>query len=324
MDCAINAKDGSHAPADASSDVLDITVLMGGPGSEREVSLLSGEAIADALERLGHTVWRCDIAPNDTDALRREGIDVVFIALHGDFGESGGVQQLCESAGLRYTGSGPKASELAMDKAASKQIVKRIGVPTPDWMIIEEYHGPAQVASWLAELDVPVVVKPVDGGSSVDVTIAHTHAERDEALEDLLDRYGRGMIERFVTGREVTVGILGDQALPVLEILPDGAFYDYRAKYSDDAATRYTFDHGLDPAVVERLQTHALSAHRSLGCRDMSRVDFILDADGVGWMLEVNTIPGFTSHSLLPKAAEKAGIDFDELCERIVRMAMAR
>ena len=324
MDCTTNAREGNSAESDKSADVLDITVLMGGPSSEREVSLLSGAAIADALERRGHKVCRSDIHPEDTSALTRKGIDVVFIALHGAFGESGEVQDLCENARLKYTGSGPRASELAMDKAATKQVVKRVGVHTPDWMIVEEFHEPAQVASWLLELDVPVVLKPVDGGSSVDVVLARTHAERDEALEALLDKYGRIMLERFVPGRELTVGILGDRALPALEILPDGKFYDYHAKYDDDAATRYTFDHGLGDDVVAKLQADALAVHRALGCRDMSRVDFLLDEDSVGWMLEINTIPGFTSHSLLPKAAARIGIDFDELCDRIARMAMAR
>ena len=324
MDCVSKAKDGCHMRNHAPADVLDITVLMGGPSSERAVSLLSGAAIADALERRGHKVCRADINPTDTAALKRPGIDVVFIALHGEFGESGEVQELCENANLRYTGSGPRASELAMDKAATKQAVKRLGVPTPDWMIVEEFHDPAQVAKWLPELDVPVVLKPVDGGSSVDVVLARTHVERDEALETLLDKYGRIMLERYVKGREFTVGILGDQALPVLEILPDGEFYDYRAKYSDDAGTTYSFDHGLDAAAVATLQANALATHCCLGCRDMSRVDFLLDEKGLGWMLEINTIPGFTSHSLLPKAAAKTGITFDELCDRIAKMAMAR
>ena len=306
------------------ADMLDITVLMGGPSSERNVSLLSGAAVADALTRRGHKVCRADINPTDTTALERPGIDVVFIALHGQFGESGDVQELCEKANLRYTGSGPRASELAMDKAATKQAVKRLGVPTPDWMIVEEFHEPEQVAKWLPELDVPVVLKPVDGGSSVDVILARTRAQRDEALEALLDKYGRVMLERYVKGREFTVGILGDQALPVLEILPDGEFYDYRAKYSDEAGTSYTFDHGLDAAAVETLQANALATHRCLGCLDMSRVDFLLDENGVGWLLEINTIPGFTSHSLLPKAAARTGITFDDLCDRIAKMAMSR
>ncbi len=303
---------------------LDVTVLMGGPSAERDISLLSGEAIAAALERCGHKVTRSDIMPNDLSALDRQGADVVFIALHGDFGESGEVQQLCEGRGLRYTGSGPYSSRAAMDKAATKQLLKRAGLDTPDWMIIEEFHSHERVAQWLAELPPPVVLKPVNGGSSVDVIIARDEATRDAAIEMLLDRYGRVMLEQYAPGRELTVGILGDEALPVLEIVPDGDFYDKYAKYDDGAATRYVFAHGLSDELCDRVRTAALTCHRILKCRDMSRVDFILDADNVPQILETNTIPGFTSHSLLPMAAAKVGIGFDELVDRIVQMAADR
>jgi D-alanine-D-alanine ligase len=319
------AADCPQAPgASVAKDLLDITVLMGGPSAEREVSLMSGEAIADALQCRGHKITRADILPADLSALDREGVDVVFIALHGAFGESGEVQRLCEQRGLAYTGSPPRASELAMDKAAAKQIMKRVGLATPDWMIIEEYHRPSQVAEWLDELGLPVVLKPVDGGSSVGITIAHTAAQREGAMASLLDEHGRAMLERFVAGRELTVGILGDEALPLLEVRPAREFYDYQAKYADDAGTEYTFDHGLEQSTVEAVGAAAQTAHRALGCRDMSRVDFLLDEQGTGWVLEVNTIPGFTSHSLLPMAAAKAGIEFQELVDRIARMALAR
>lgn len=303
---------------------LDVTVLMGGPSSERDVSLMSGSAIAGGLERIGHRVTRADISPADASALDRPGIDVVFIALHGDFGESGEVQALCEARGLRYTGCPPRASELAMDKAAAKQIFRRVGLATPDWMIIEDFHSPAQKRKWLAEIPLPVVVKPVDGGSSVDIAIARDESRRDLAVELLLDKYGRAMIERFVPGREMTVGVLGDRALPLLEVIPAREFYDHTAKYADDAGTRYVFDHGLPAPTVARLQDDAMTAFRALGCRDLARVDFILDAGGTPQVLEINTIPGFTSHSLLPMAAAKVGIGFDELVGRIVDMAMER
>ena len=303
---------------------LDVTVLMGGPSTERDVSLISGEAIAAGLEQCGHKVTRADIMPNDLSALDRPGADAVFIALHGDFGESGEVQQLCEDRGLRYTGSCPYSSRLAMDKAAAKQLFKRAGLATPDWMIIEEFHSPQQVARWLTELPPPVVVKPVNGGSSVDIIIARDAAVRDAAIEMLLDRYGRAMLERYVPGREFTVSILGDEALPVLEIVPDGEFYDKYAKYDDGAATRYEFDHGLGEEVCDRISAAALTCHRTLKCRDMSRADLILDSDDVPQILETNTIPGFTSHSLLPMAAAKVGIGFDELVDRIAQMAADR
>ena len=306
------------------SEPLNITVLMGGPSAEREVSLMSGRAIAAGLERKGHRVRRADILPHDPRALDREDIDVVFIALHGEYGESGDVQSLCEQRGLAYTGSGPMASKLALDKAATKQLAKQAGVSTPDWMIIEEFHSPRQYRPWLAELPPPVVVKPVNGGSSVDITIARTPEQRDQAMEELIDDYGRVMLERFVAGRELTVGILGEEALPALEIVPSREFYDYEAKYADGSGTRYVFDHGLPADAVEAAEAAALRVHRTLGCRDMSRVDFILNGSAVPQLLEINTIPGFTAHSLLPMAAARVGIGFDELVDRIARMALAR
>ena len=303
---------------------LDVTVLMGGPSSERDISLVSGEAVAVALERAGHAVTRADISPEDTSALYRSGLDVVFIALHGNFGESGEVQTLCEHRDLAYTGSGPRASKLAMDKAASKQIFKRAGLSTPDWMIVEQFHAPETYRQWLDELPPPVVLKPVDGGSSVDVIIASDPAHRDTAMQDLMEQYGRVMLERHVAGRELTVGIVGAETLPVLEIIPGSDFYDKHAKYDDDSGTQYVFDHGLPRELCERVQDVALIAHRVLECRDMSRVDFILDADNTPQILEINTIPGFTSHSLLPMAAAKVGIGFDELVDRLVTMAVSR
>jgi D-alanine-D-alanine ligase len=323
MDGHLTAMEGCKNGSPLST-TLEITVLMGGPSSEREVSLASGRAVADALESRGHRVTRADISPTDVSALDRPGMDVVFIALHGEFGESGHVQKLCEQRGLRYIGSGPRASELSLNKAAAKQRFKREGIPTPDWMVIEQFHPRDAVAGWLAELPPPVVVKPVDGGSSVDVTIARDDASRDRALDELLDSYGRAMLERYVPGRELTVGILGERALPVIEIVPAESFYDYRAKYADDAGTGYRFDHGLGAEPIERLQELALRAHRALDCRDLSRVDFILPETGPPAMLEINTIPGFTSHSLLPKAAAEAGIGFEQLVEQIVALALSR
>jgi D-alanine-D-alanine ligase len=303
---------------------MDVTVLCGGPSAERAVSLSSGAAVVKALQEAGHRVTSADISPRDTSALDRPGIDVVFIALHGEFGESGEVQALCEERGLAYTGSGPMASRLGMDKAATKQCLLRAGLSTPDWMIIESWHDPVEVRDWLTEIAPPVVVKPVDGGSSVDITICRDAATRDDALEELTDLYDRAMLERFVPGRELTVSVLGETALPVLEIVPDGAFYDYRAKYDDSATTTYRFDHGLDSQTVAHLQADALEAHRCLGCRDLSRVDFILDDEGVGQILEINTIPGFTSHSLLPKAAQQMGINMPTLVDTLLQRAVQR
>lgn len=306
---------------DGTCGKLNITVLMGGPSSERGISLISGEAVAAALSRVGHNVRRADINPARTAALEAGDIDVVFIAMHGRFGESGQVQELCGARSLAYTGSDPHASELAMDKAAAKQAFRQAALHTPDWLVVEEYDQPEEVGKALSSMSLPVVVKPIDGGSSLDITIASSTAQRAAALEDVLDRYSRAMVEQFVHGREMTVGIVADKALPVLEIIPAGKFYDYRSKYAD-CGTKYVFDHGLDEKTQREMQTAALKAFRALGCRDFGRVDFILDEHQNAQLLEVNTIPGFTSHSLLPMAAAKAGISFDRLVDGIVAMAM--
>jgi len=311
-------------PSQTPHRLLDITVLMGGPSAERAVSLMSGERVATGLARRGHRVHRCDIHPQDVSALDREGADVVWIALHGQFGESGEVQQLCEDRGVPYTGSGPQASRVAMDKRASKRLFRQAGLSTPREVVVDSRSASGEVRRRLEGLGIPAVCKPVDGGSSVDITIARSQPQRDEAVAALLETYGQAMVEQYVEGREVTVGVLGERALPLLEIRPAGEFYDYHAKYDDDAGTEYVLDHGLVEDVVQACRRAALGAHRALGCRDMSRVDMIIDREGTPQVFEVNTIPGFTTHSLLPMAAQRGGIGFDELVERIAMMALAR
>ncbi len=301
----------------------DVTVLLGGPGSEREVSLASGRAVADALAARGHRVTAGDISPADTSALDRDGIDVVFIALHGEFGEDGRVQQLCEDRRLAYVGSGPAASELAMDKHRSKQAFRDAGMTTADWVLVQASDPPDRVADLLDRVPPPCVVKPVDSGSSVDVYLAPDADQRDQVLPGVLAGYGRAMVEALIRGRELTVGILDGRPLPIIEIRPKQEFYDYVAKYEADD-TEYVPNPELPDDLADRLQADALKAHRALGCRDLNRVDFILGDDGQAYALEANTIPGFTSHSLVPKAAAAAGISFDELCDRLVRLALRR
>jgi D-alanine-D-alanine ligase len=322
MRAEIAAAPTGPAPVAAKS-VLDITVLMGGVSLEREVSLISGQAVCGALRRMGHAVTSADISPRDTSALDRQGADLVFIALHGDFGENGQVQQLCEDRGLCYVGSDPKASLLAMDKVASKTRFRAAGLPTPDWLVLSAGQDAARRAALLGEMPLPTVLKPIDGGSSVDVIIARDPAARQAGLQCLLAKYPQVLAEAFVAGRELTMGILGEQALPPIEIKTAREFYDYFAKYHDDA-TQYIVDPQLPPGLRQRLQDDALKAFASLDCRDLGRVDFILTADGTPAILEINTIPGFTSHSLLPKAAAAAGIGFDELCDRLARAALER
>lgn len=306
------------------TDHFDITVLMGGSSFEREVSLMSGENVSTALEAAGHRVTRADITPIDTSALQRPGIDVVFIALHGEFGESGEVQQLCEDRGLKYIGSSPRASMLGMDKIASKQLFRRDGLTTPDWTIIENFQHPDEAKALVEKIPLPVVVKPIDGGSSVDVVIAHDESTRATAVEDQLDTYGRCMIEKFVIGRELTVGILGNKTLPIIEIVTPHTFYDYSAKYEDNSGTDFIFPDDMDIETTQRIYNAAITTHESIRARDISRVDFILDAKGVLQVLEINTIPGFTTHSLVPLSARKAGIEMPELADKIVKMAIKR
>ena len=302
---------------------LNITVLMGGPSSEREISLLSGQAISQGLTQAGHNVKQADISPDDISALD-DPADLFFIALHGDFGESGQVQQLCQERNLIYTGSGPKASQLGMDKIASKEVFRNAGLNTPDWIVLDQTQSENTYHKLIENFPLPCVVKPISAGSSVDVFICDEFEMLHQHAIQLLDKYDRVMVEQFVAGREVTVGILGNQALPLIEIRPDSEFYDHFAKYSDQAKTSYVFDHGISKDIVERCQQEALVAFQKLGCRDLSRVDFIIDENDVPQVLEINTIPGFTSHSLLPQAAKKNGIEFTDLVDQIAKLALQR
>jgi len=298
---------------------LKITVLSGGPSSEREVSLKSGRAVADALVSIGHEVQLADIDPGHLDALDIPA-DVVFIALHGAFGEDGQVQRLLEQRALRYCGSGPEASALAMDKAAAKKRFVEAGVPTPRF----EVATPQTVAQVLSRWSAPVALKPVDAGSSVDCVMAGEDATLRARLPELADRYGCCLVEQYVQGPELTVGVLGDEALPAIQIRTRRAFYDYQAKYEDED-TEYLFEIDLPVDVLERVRALSLAAHRALGCRDFSRVDWMVDArTHAPYVLEINAIPGFTSHSLLPKAAARVGLSFPALCQRIVEMTCRR
>ncbi len=296
---------------------LDITVLAGGPGPEREVSLDSGRAVHAALGRLGHRVEMYDIHADDLSALERPA-DFVFIALHGEFGEDGTLQAELDERGLRYSGSGAEASRLAMDKAAAKERFERAGVATPRYEVVDSLR----LKGLADRFATPAVVKPVSSGSSVDTTVARSAAALERAAAEVVQRYGRALVEEYIAGRELTVGILGDEALPVCEIRTKREFYNYQAKYLDDD-TQYLFDPDLPAGVLEGVQRLSLAAHRALGCRVFSRVDCMLDATTMQpYFLEVNTIPGFTSHSLVPKAAARRGINFDELCQRIIELSL--
>jgi D-alanine-D-alanine ligase len=293
-------------------DKLRVTVLAGGPSAERDISLASGQAVADALRQRGHDVFAADIGPDDLTALDHPA-DVVFPALHGTFGEDGTLQRIMEERGICFVGSGSRASAAAMDKAVAKQIAIDLGIPTPAFEIVPPPPQPT--------VPLPVIIKPLAQGSSVATRIVRDQRELRPAVQEVVDRYGQALVERFVTGDELTVGMLGDRALPPIRIRPGREFYDYEAKYHDDR-TEYLFETGYSSALLERATDGSRRLFAGLGCRHLARIDWIVDAGEKLWFLEVNSIPGFTSHSLVPKAAARIGIPFDELVERLVRMAL--
>lgn len=295
-----------------ATHTIRVTVLAGGPSAERAVSLQSGGAIAEALRRRGFPVTMADINPSDLSALDI-GADVIFPALHGPFGEDGKLQHILEARGLRFVGSGSSASALAMNKVEAKQRVIEMGFDTPEFEIVAPGSTP--------KLRAPLVVKPIDQGSSVATTIVHNQSDLPAALARVHESFGAALVERFISGDEVTVGLLGAMALPPICIRPKRAFYDYVAKYEDDA-TEYLFDAGYPPVMLERVSEQSRRIFDAFGCRHLGRLDWMVDGNYRPWFLEVNTLPGFTSHSLVPKAAAHVGLSFDEVCERLVRMAL--
>lgn len=303
----------------SSRQTLKIAVLMGGPSAEREVSLHSGRAVADALASLGHDVRRLDISPDDLSGLD-EPCDVAFIAMHGTWGEDGRLQAILEQRSIRYTGCDPQASALAMDKVRTKQRLAEVGVPTAPFE-----HATDETAGEIGRsFPVPAVVKPVCEGSSVDCVVAKDRPALIDAVRRLTNRYGQALVERYLAGPELTVGVLAGEALPVCQIRPAAEFYDYHAKYQADT-TEYLFEIDLPADLLARVRRDSVRAFEAVGCRDMARIDWIVEsATGEAYCLEINTIPGFTDHSLLPKSAARAGIGFAELCDRLVRMAMDR
>ena len=311
-----------------SSDLgkMRIALLLGGPSSEREVSLKTGEAVASALRRRGLDVVEIDVGEDLSrlvDQLKEVKPHVVFIALHGTFGEDGVIQGVLEYLGLPYTGSGVLASALAMNKVASKRLFSYHGIPVPRYTIFRKDGWTLPGETPLEKLSYPLVVKPAAEGSTIGVSIVKGEEELDGALEEAY-RYGDTvLVEEFIEGREITVGILGEEPLPVIEIIPETGFYDYRAKYTP-GLTRYEVPAKLPRETAIMVQDMALLAHRALGCRDVSRVDFRLAEDSTPYILEVNTIPGMTETSLLPKAAAAAGISFEELVLRILESALKK
>ena len=347
---------------------MRVVVLLGGESEERDVSLASGCQVADALRQAGHDVVALDpvggaLTRADEAKILAEGVgslppgeisvegasisgaastppgaatgtalssheeivsaDVVFPALHGGMGEDGTLQALLDLGGLAYAGSGMLGSGLAMDKDVTKRILRDAGVPTPDWLM----NPTAEEA--VERLGLPLIAKPVAGGSSVRLYLCNDASAVEEAIRMEAVRASESgeapdmMYEAFVAGREFTVGILGEEALPVGEIVSDHELFDYECKYQTGMADEI-FPAEIPDALARSLQETALEVHHLLRLRDFSRVDFMVDEGGEAWCLEANTLPGMTANSLLPKAARAAGIAFPELCDRIVRMAAER
>lgn len=303
---------------------LKVAVLMGAIGSERQISLQSGKCIADALRKSRMLeVIEQDFQPDNPQILDDKSIDVFFLAFHGEFGEGGQMQEICEKKNIIFTGCDSKSSRLGFDKMACKKILKKAKIAVGDAVEIRNSKQLNMLDSKLERIGSKFVIKPIRQGSSVGVKIVDNVQNAKSAAEKCVQQFGDCMIEKFISGREFTVGILDNVALPVIEIVTSHQFYDYDAKYNDDK-TKFLFDTIDDKKIIQNINDAALKSFNAVGCRDFSRVDLILGCDGIPYVIEINTIPGFTSHSLLPKAAAKAGIDMSQLCLKIIQMALKR
>ncbi len=292
---------------------------MGGPGSEHDVSMASGKAVLRALTDAGCNA--VELIVTDRSISVPEDIDMVFNTIHGTFGEDGGLQKLLDEQGVDYTGAGAISSELAFDKILSKKKFIEAGVPTPRSEMVDCTDGLK-----IPAMDLPYVVKPPREGSSVGVHICRTLDEAKAAMEDAMKFSNDVLVEQFVEGKELTVGVLDGEVLPVVHIAPRSGFYNMNNKYpwmSGDGGTDYYCPAELSPELTKIVQDAALAAHKSLGIEVYSRVDVLLDEDGNPYVLEANTIPGMTESSLLPKSAKVAGYEFSELCMKIIGLSMS-
>jgi len=296
-----------------------IAVLMGGPGSERDVSLATARGVSKALRSLGIAVIEVDV--RDENFQLAKDVDLAFITIHGTFGEDGQLQKILEDRGVAYIGDGVEESLTAFDKILSKEKFREHNVVTPKWEVIDLGQRP--------KMSVPLVVKPARQGSTVGIMIVKNENELDSAMKEARKYDRKLLVEKFVSGRELTIGILGDQALPILEIIPKGGFYDFNTKYpflnpQAGASAEHVCPAKIDPDKTKEIQELALQAFRALGLVVYGRVDVLLSDTGEPFVLEVNTIPGMTEASLLPEAAAAAGIKYVDLCVRIIELSRAR
>jgi D-alanine-D-alanine ligase len=300
----------------------NVAVVMGGNSAEREISIQSGSEVMRALQSLGYDARSLDYDDCFLDALRQLKPDVVFIALHGPGGEDGHVQALLEYLSIPYTGSGLEASALSMDKHLTKKLLAAEGLPTPVWDLFDLTGGTLPLLP--GALDLPLVIKPRFEGSSAGIAIVHTHEEWTRAMLDASKSYPQILAEEYVEGREFTCAVLGEEALPIVEIVANrDGFYSYDAKYEPGGST-HIVPAPIDEDLAARLQMLALSAHRLLGLRDYSRSDFIVGRDNRPHLLEINSLPGLTPLSLVPDACAAIGIGFEALIDRLVGYALAR
>lgn len=298
------------------AEQLHITVMLGGPSAEREVSLRSGSAVSKALRSIGYRVSELD--PRGPGWKLPDETDLVFLALHGTYGEDGAVQAQLEKAGVAYTGCGPEASRVAFDKVLTKRKCLEAGVPTARFMVFDSAN-----AAWPRGWNPPVVLKPVRQGSSVGLQFVDDIAGWSEALGDALRYDSEVLMEERINGRETTVGILGEEVLPVVEVRPKQGAYDYKTKYTA-GSTDYFCPALFDAETTRRIQLAGQAAFRAVGGRDYGRVDVMVRDSGEPVVLEVNTLPGMTETSLLPKAAAAAGLSYEELCRRMIELALQR
>ncbi|MEI7143614.1 D-alanine--D-alanine ligase [Pectobacterium brasiliense] len=301
-----------------------VAVLLGGTSAEREVSLLSGQAVLAGLKEAGINAHAVDTRDVSMTTLKEEGFTKIFIALHGRGGEDGTLQGVLEFLGLPYTGSGVMASALTMDKLRTKQVWQAVGLPVSPYVALDRRQYSETAANALlakfTHLGLPLIVKPSREGSSVGMSKVNTLSELPAALEEAFRHDDDILIEKWLSGPEYTVAILGDDVLPSIRIQPAGTFYDYEAKYlSDD--TQYFCPSGLPDDQEQALAGLAMAAYRAVGCSGWGRVDFMLDSDGAFYLLEVNTSPGMTSHSLVPMAARQRGLTFSQLVVKILELA---
>jgi len=297
---------------------MKVGVIAGGISSERDVSLRSGQAVFNALKELGYNVVFIDANIDICEKIKKEKIDIAFLVLHGGWGENGAVQGMLEVMGIPYTGSGVLASALAMDKEATKKIFLYHNIPVPPFKVIniEEYKKLN-----IKEIFLPCVVKPSQEGSSVGVNIVKKEEDLKSALDKAFKYGDRVIIEKFIEGKEIHIGVLGNKALGGVEVRPKQGFYSYEAKYTK-GLTDYILPPEIDKYLYEKLMDLGLKAHKALGCKGGTRVDMLIDKEGNPYVLEINTIPGMTETSLLPKIATLSGYDFKSLVKEILELAI--